>query len=336
MTVLTIETTAELLRALEQDPSFRSQVRRVLFTEELLQLPSQVALYIERQETWYKEQKATNYRFESALKELVEVTQRNSDNIARLTEATQRTSDRIERLEAVTQRNSDNIARLTEATQRTSDRIERLEAVTQRNSDNIARLTEATQRTSDRIERLEAVTQHNSDNIARLTEATQRNSDNIDNLSQEVKRINNSIGELKGNAARRALNWHFGYIADAMGFRLRNTLTRHDRWDMAHRQDISDIPVGQRRSFYEADLVMEVTDRAGEIHYIAVEASYTADTRDSDRAIRNAKFLTRFTGRPAHAAVVGRHYDYTIQALIEEKESAIHWYPLKDEDFTPD
>ena len=264
MTALKIASTEDLLRALDQDPEFRSQARGQLLTEELLQLPGRFAQFAEHQEAFNEAQKITDQGFESALKSLFEVTQRNSDNIERLIEATQR----------------------------------------------------------------------NSDNIERLAEATQRNSDNIDKLARDVTRINNSIGELKGNVARRALNWHFGYIAEDMGYRLVNTVTRNERWEMAHRQDISDIPLGQRRSFYEADLVMEVADTDGATHYIAVEASYTADTRDTERAMRNAEFLTRFTGCPAYAAVASRQNDYTIRQLIEDK--VLFWYQLTDEDFTPD
>ncbi len=264
MTALKIASTEDLLRALDQDPEFRSQARGQLLTEELLQLPGRFAQFAEHQEAFNEAQKITDQGFESALKSLFEVTQRNSDNIERLIEATQRNSDYIER----------------------------------------------------------------------LAEATQRNSDNIDKLARDVTRINNSIGELKGNVARRALNWHFGYIAEDMGYRLVNTVTRNKRWEMAHRQDISDIPVGQRRSFYEADLVMEVADTDGATHYIAVEASYTADTRDTERAMRNAEFLTRFTGCPAYAAVASRQNDYTIRQLIEDK--VLFWYQLTDEDFTPD
>ena len=250
MTALKLASTDDLLRALDQDQEFRSQARGQLLTEELLQLPGRFAQFAEHQEAFNEAQREINQSFESAFKDLIEITRRNSLN------------------------------------------------------------------------------------IERLTEATQRNSDNIDKLARDVTRINNSIGELKGNVARRALNWHFGYIAADMGYRLVNTVTRNERWEMAHHQDISDIPLGQRRSFYEADLVMEVADTDGATHYIAVEASYTADTRDTERAMRNAEFLTRFTGCPAHAAIASRQNDYTIRQLIEDK--ALFWYQLTDEDFTPD
>ena len=41
----------------------------------------------------------------------------------------------------------------------------------------------------------------------------------------------------------------------------------------------------------------------GFITLIAVEISYTADRRDTDRATRNADYLTRFTGQTGHAVV---------------------------------
>ncbi len=236
MNVLKIASTEDLLKALDQDTEFRSRARGQLLTEELLQLPGRLAQFAEYQESFNEAQRATNLRFERALGDLLQATQRNSDNVAE--------------------------------------------------------------------------------------------------LIQEIRRINNSIGELKGNVARRALNWHFGYIAENMGYRLVNTVTRNERWEMAHHQDISDIPLGQRRSFYEADLVMEVADTDGATHYIAVEASYSADTRDTERAMRNAEFLTRFTGCPAHAAIASRQNDYTIRQLIEDK--VLFWYQLTDEDFTPD
>ena len=56
------------------------------------------------------------------------------------------------------------------------------------------------------------------------------------------------------------------------------------------------ISPGVRRSFYLADLVAKVEDQDGNQLFIVAEASYTADERDTQRAISNAEFLTRFTG----------------------------------------
>lgn len=89
----------------------------------------------------------------------------------------------------------------------------------------------------------------------------------------------------------------------------------------------ADISNNVFRSFVEADLVIEVEDESG-IEYIAVEASFTADRRDSDRALRNAGFLTRFTGHPARAVVASVRNDYHVQDLVDS--GAIYWNRLPD------
>ena len=71
---------------------------------------------------------------------------------------------------------------------------------------------------------------------------------------------------------------------------------------------------------------MEATDRAGETCYLAVEVSFTANGRDTTRAVRNAGFLSRFTGRRCRAVVAGLHRDNRIQTSIES--GAVSWYQL--------
>ena len=50
-----------------------------------------------------------------------------------------------------------------------------------------------------------------------------------------------------------------------------------------------------------------------EIVYIAVEISFTADKRDSDRAIRNSAMLEQFTGCQARAVVASVKNDDYVQ-----------------------
>jgi hypothetical protein len=75
---------------------------------------------------------------------------------------------------------------------------------------------------------------------------------------------------------------------------------------------------------------MEATDQDKKACYIAVEISFTANGRDTTRAIRNAEFLKRFTGKPAYAAVAGLYRDDRIQGIIESEE--VFWYQLGPED----
>ena len=57
-----------------------------------------------------------------------------------------------------------------------------------------------------------------------------------------------------------------------------------------------------------------------------MEVSYTANGRDTRRAIRNAEYLTRFTKRRALALVTGRRFDERIVETVNS--GAVAWYEL--------
>ena len=120
-------------------------------------------------------------------------------------------------------------------------------------------------------------------------------------------------------------------VADNLDCEEVKTLSAGDLIAMSRAADTSGIPVNDLRSFRRADLVMETVRRdTGEACYIAVEISYTVNGRDTSRAIRNAGFLRRFTGKDALAAVAGVRKD----ARVDEDIAAngVAWYELDEED----
>ena len=178
-----------------------------------------------------------------------------------------------------------------------------------------------------------------------FNERVERRFDSIDKKFEEQRKFNDeqrqfnqrmetAIGELRGNVARQVVNSRFLEIASGMGFRFKGLLTRDDLGQMIFQREISDIPQSDRRSFVRADLVIKGTDSAGAIHYISVEASYTADQRDTSRAQRNAAILTQLTGHSAHAAIASVRNVREIQSLIDN--GPVYWYALEPGDFTPE
>ena len=133
---------------------------------------------------------------------------------------------------------------------------------------------------------------------------------------------------LQNDYARRNTLGEAYDIAEDMGFRLLRTLTRSDLRAMHQASDTTGISPDTLQSFRRADLVIAAADTDGATHYIAVEVSYTADERDTGRALRNAGFLSRFTGCPAHAAIASVRNDDRIQHLIDGGQ--IHWHQLED------
>ena len=154
-------------------------------------------------------------------------------------------------------------------------------------------------------------------------------------LRELYRRADVNIGILKGNAARRLLRLHHDTILEIFELDFVRTLERNDLTRMVRNSGVAtEIDFGQRRSFYAADLVLEGTDADGNTQYVAAEASFTADRRDTDRALRNAEFLTRFTGQPAHPMVASIANDHAVQELVNQ--GVIRWLQLDEREIEAD
>ena len=114
-----------------------------------------------------------------------------------------------------------------------------------------------------------------------------------------------------------------------MGLEFVRTLSARELSDMAG----NTLPRDTGRSFRNADLVIQATDGTG-TRYIAMEVSFTADRRDCDRAIRNAGLITRFTGKPAQAAVASVRNDREAAETVES--GAVYWHELEDRTPSPE
>ena len=152
----------------------------------------------------------------------------------------------------------------------------------------------------------------------------------IERTNQRFSRIEDDISNMRGEHARNTAIGEAVDIAEYMGFQMLRILSGDDLRELLRTSDTSGIATSELQSFRRADLVMEATDADGNVHYVAVEASNTADQRDTRRAIRNAGFLTRFTGRPAHPAIASVRNDYQVQDLIDSGQ--VYWHALVDRD----
>ena len=147
-----------------------------------------------------------------------------------------------------------------------------------------------------------------------------------------LKDITDDIGVLKGKVVSSATRDHAETIPSLLDLEYVNILVRSDLIALLRR--LSGIDKGHRLSFYRADLVLQAVDIDGATHYVAVEASYTADRRDTDRALRNAEYLQRCTDCPAHAVVSSIKNDREVQLLVED--GTVHWHQLAREDLNPE
>ena len=80
------------------------------------------------------------------------------------------------------------------------------------------------------------------------------------------------------------------------------------------------------KSFRDADLVIVAVD-SGETKYLAVEISYTADQRDTRRALRNARILEEQTGITSVAVVASARNTHEVQAEVDSAQVYWHYLP---------
>ena len=170
--------------------------------------------------------------------------------------------------------------------------------------------------------------------VDRLTERVEQIAEQLAQLTADMNRRFNQVADdltrLKNTGTMTATHDQASLIPEEFGLRYLRVVSRLELVDLVSSHDTTGIRTGDLRSFRRADLIMEAADRYGELHYIAVEASFTADSRDTRRAVRNAAYLTRFTGRPAKAAVAAHRIDWEIQPILDSGQ--VVWFQLEEDD----
>ena len=168
---------------------------------------------------------------------------------------------------------------------------------------------------------------------ARQLETNARQLETNARVESRLQRITDDLGDLKGHVAGRIAREMADDIAEQLGYVITEQLAGNDLRAMLRGSTANDITPGTRRSFYVADLVARVQDQDGNELFIAVEASYTADERDTHRAMRNAELIHRFTGMEAVPVVASLENDHAVQGLVDT--GAIQWFQFQSRDLQP-
>ncbi|MCY4652053.1 MAG: hypothetical protein OXC95_02680 [Dehalococcoidia bacterium] len=178
--------------------------------------------------------------------------------------------------------------------------------------------------------------------VARMNDFVESMNDFVETSDRNFQRLSNDFGNFRGAYAETAVEKNSIVIvmdlSEATGLGLDELTARNlKQKDLVavarHSGDTSDLSRGELRSFYQSDLVIEATDVNGETHYIAVEASYTCNGRDTTRAIAHARLLKRFTGLPAHPVVACVRGDIGIQPDIDDAK--VFWHQIDEDQLKP-
>ncbi|MBI4494259.1 MAG: hypothetical protein HY690_15845 [Chloroflexi bacterium] len=279
-----VEDFQDLLRLLEQRPTWRAELRRFVLADELLELPVLVRRLAEAQE-----------RTEQRLQALAEAQARTDGRLEhvetaleRLAQAQVRTEERLDRLEAT-------VERLAQAQVRTGERLDRLEAT-------LERLAQAQVRTGERLDRLAAT-------VERLAQAQERTQEQLTALTQRVDGLAGDLAALAHrfdqHEQRQALDLQAlkdGQLLDRLAVNPRfllPLLAQPRVLDSAEivalvddLQDRGQLQRAEAQDIAQVDLLVQ-GQREGEQGYLVVEVSWTVGHRDIDRARRRAELLHR-------------------------------------------
>lgn len=149
----------------------------------------------------------------------------------------------------------------------------------------------------------------------------------LDNMDRRFDRMEHDSSWLKNFSTEYRAESHAYSICVAADCEPNRILTRAELNDIARSLTDLSITPGDRGSFASADMIIEA-DSSGEVVYIAVEVSYSADQRDRRRAARNAGYLTDVTGRRAIPALAGIRCDQELQTAIDHGE--IIWFEIEE------
>ena len=151
----------------------------------------------------------------------------------------------------------------------------------------------------------------------------------VGSLETKVDSLIVDVGEIRGYHAQEIAKRRATLIPRRLGFRTKRILSLQEIVDIIDAADTSGIPDGDLASFEDADLLILVTDDEGAERYVTVEVSYTIYPRDVERVVRNAKFLTDWTGLPAHPAVAGIRVNWRAEPAVESGEVFFHRIPAR-------
>ena len=137
--------------------------------------------------------------------------------------------------------------------------------------------------------------------------------------------VKNDVGILKGAHAEAKARADIAVIADDLDLEYRRIVPVVELRRALREHGISPR-ADESKSFVASDIIAEAMDGDGKTTFLAVEASYTGDLHDAERARSHAALMERLTNKPCRAVIASvRNNDRLIEVI---KSGAVAWYKL--------
>ena len=281
----TINTSEDLLRLLREDPHFYEQARRLILTDELIALPERFAAFALRVDGFIAKQEQFNERTDGFIAKQEQFNERVDGFIAKQGQFNERVDGFIAKQGQFNERVDGFIAKQGQFNERVDGFIAKQEQFNERTDARFERIDARFDRVDARFDRVDA---------------------RFDRIDARFDRIEGDLSHFKNRFSESQVAEEAATIAMAMGFTLARVLSNADLVQMCLHPDAGLLPHGDLVSFTRADLVLEVSNEEGNRQFVAVEISYTADRRDTDRAKAQCR-LHHPVHRAARPRSCGQH-----------------------------
>ena len=284
----------DIIRILREQPEIREAVRREILTEELLNLPRQVA------------------EMAAILRDVLATLQQHTEAIAEIR------GD-------VSELKTDVSGLKTDVSELKTDMAEVKADVAELKTDMVEVKADVAELKTDMVEVKADVAELKTDMVEVKVDVAELKTDMVE-VKTGVSGLRSDVGELKGSAAMGAAKERYEVIAYEMGLQPRRLLSRGDTFQLATHEAASEYSPDDLESFRNCDLMIAAESPTEGECYIAVQVSHTVDHSDISRAIIHSQMVTRLTGRPGYAAVAGME-----RAGVTERRLAsgtVHWHRI--------
>ena len=303
----TVNTMEDLMRLLDENPVWQEAVRVRILTPQLLELPEKFAQH--REEFLQLSNEFAQHRGEF-VQLSNEFAQHRAEFVQLSNEFTQHRSEFLQLSEEFARHRGEFLQLSAEFAQHRAEFA--------RHQEDFVRHRAEFLKLSD------AFVQHQGEFLKHSTMLVELRAEFIEHRRE----MREELSQIKAGHALYMTSRMGPHFAQELGLQYRRRVEPEELTAITHNR--TELTRAQRKSFNLSDLIFMAADEDGAERYVVVEVSYTANGRDSKRALEHAEILTRYTAVPAVAAVAGVRYTYELQPLFDSGQ--LHWLELETRD----
>ena len=212
-------------------------------------------------------------------------------------------------------------------------KIAQILEIQEKHGEKLEKFGEVQEKHGERLDNVETVQQQILDRLDGQDEILEKHGEILDRHTREIAQLRIDVSRLNGRAAMEVAKERYELIAMEMGLEEPRMLSLVEIAKMAMSEAASEYTEGELNSFRDCDIIIAATSAGADESYAAVQVSTTVDHDDIRRAIDHARMVTRFTGRPARAAVAG----FSASRVAERRLAggSVHWHRMPQKAMNP-